>query len=47
MLNDSLTHPFVLKRPSLSVGRNFVDAVLNARESSEGDIGGTGNDVTP
>jgi hypothetical protein len=45
MLNDSLTHPFVLKQPSSLVGRDFIDVVLNFGGSNEGDGKGTSNDV--
>jgi hypothetical protein len=47
MSNDSLTHPFVFKRPSTLAGRDFVDAVLDVGGSGEGDGGGTGNNATP
>jgi hypothetical protein len=46
MLNNSLTHPFVFKRPSSSTGHNFTDAVLNIGGSDEGEGGGTGYDAT-
>jgi hypothetical protein len=47
MSNDSLTRPFVFKRPSSSVERDFTDAVLNVGGSDEGDGGGTDNDAVP
>ncbi len=43
MSNDLLTHPFVLKHPSSSVGRDFIDGVLNMGGS--GEDGGTVNDA--
>jgi hypothetical protein len=36
---------YVFNHPSLSVGRDFVDGVLNLGGSGEG--GGTGNDAVP
>jgi hypothetical protein len=47
MLNNSLMHAFVFKRPSSSVGRDFVDAVLNVGGTGEGDSGGTGYNMMP
>jgi hypothetical protein len=38
---------YVFKRPSSSVGRDFVDGVLNMGGSDEGEGGGTSNDVAP
>jgi hypothetical protein len=38
---------YVFNRPSSSVGRDFVDSVLNMGGSGEGDGGGTGNDAAP
>jgi hypothetical protein len=42
MLKDSLTRPFVFKRPSSSTGRDFINAVLNVGGSGVGKGGGTG-----
>jgi hypothetical protein len=36
---------YVFKCPSSSVGRDFVDGILNMGGSGEG--GGTGNDAAP
>jgi hypothetical protein len=38
---------YVFKRPSSSVGHEFIDGVLNMGGSSEGEGGGTGSDATP
>jgi hypothetical protein len=38
---------YVFKHPSSSVGRDFIDGVLNMAGFSEADGGGTGNDVMP
>jgi hypothetical protein len=38
---------YVFKQPSSSVGRDFVDAVLNVGGSNEGNGGGNGNDAAP
>jgi hypothetical protein len=38
---------YVFKYPSSSAGRELVDGVLNMGRSSEGEGGGTGNDVAP
>jgi hypothetical protein len=38
---------YVFKRPSSSVGHDFVDGVLNMGGSGEGKGGGTGNDTAP
>jgi hypothetical protein len=47
MSKDSLTRPFVFKRPSSSTGRDFIDEVLNVGGSGNGNGSGTGNDATP
>jgi hypothetical protein len=36
---------YVFKRPSLSVGRDFIVGILNMGGSGEGEGGGTGNNV--
>jgi hypothetical protein len=36
---------YVFKRPSSSVGRDFIDEVINMGGSGDGEGGGTGNDV--
>jgi hypothetical protein len=38
---------YVFKHPSSSVGRDFVDGVVNMGGSDEGESGGTGNDAMP
>jgi hypothetical protein len=46
---ERLTYSFiyVFKRPSSSVGCDFVDGVQNMGVSGEGEGGGTGNDAAP
>jgi hypothetical protein len=38
---------YVFKRPSSSVGRDFVDGILNMGGYGEGEGGGTGYDTAP
>jgi hypothetical protein len=45
MSNDTLTHTFAIKPPSLSTGRDFVDGVLNVGGFGEGESGGTDNNM--
>jgi hypothetical protein len=36
---------YAFKCPSLSIGHDFIDGVLNVRGSGKGEGGGTGNDA--